>query len=482
MDSLVSFRQVIGIFEFSSFKGLLICSPVDTRMHRTEEGTKLDGVDALVLHLGNRRPHSPTPESTTPHPVSSPLSRRVSIDDAERSGALDDSIESPPRLSRRKSFEHFSTRTTSIVEGASNRLERHASGLPSHDSDRKSRSKTRSTNHDSLLFSLMHNHHSSHESKPVGLSDISRSVSISWRETHADVDVACRYMHLQKLLHNPMDQENLESLLPLLASSSSELLDCSSAALEHLVKIFVRLGSTSATFRAFRGRAGQDLDAAQMEETGRVVEEFRIVLERFKMEKRLIVIEPFRSLFDHTLPPSDLPPSHSALYWSFSYQFALLSFASSLLRFLEVTSEIEKRRRRFRLFLPVWGKVQFGEDRANEDFDNEFVDDTSHPRNPDFFPSSQPSNIQVIATHFHRIVRFLTSPSFQFAVKGGIIVAALSVTAVATPASASFFYRNRGIWTIIVRLHLFNSGSSRSDPKLESQKPSSSSSNFAVGT
>lgn len=390
-----------------------------------DEATKLDGVDALFLHLG-RRPQSPTPGSATPRsrPGSSPHSRHASFDE-DRGNIID----SPPRLSRRKSFD---------VEGASNRLERHTVGSASpYDSKRRSKSKPRSHRGDF---------------KPVGLNEISRSVSASFVVIRQIADGArSRYMHLEKILQNPLDHENLETLLPLLASSSSQLLGVSEAVIGHLVRLFTRLSSTTIHALRKKGRSGE-CNEETMAESTRLVEELRAALDSFKMDKRLIVIEPFRTLFDYTLPPANLSPSHSAMYWAFSYQFSLLSFASTLLRLLEITFEIEKKRKRFKLFTPVWRKMRFREEHSEEhDEQDDIVDEATNSRNPDFDSKpSRLSSVQVIAIQFHRIAQFLSSSSFLFACKGGAIVALLSVTAVATPASASFFYRNRGIWTIIV--------------------------------
>lgn len=180
-----------------------------------------------------------------------------------------------------------------------------------------------------------------------------------------------------------------------------------------------------------------------MLETTAIVEHLRKAIDSYESEGRLSVVKPFAGDSE-----TGDAPSHRALYWAFSYQFSLIQFTKALLSVGIELEALEKKRRRFVWSRPVLHRIRFS--RGTGEYDEEdFVETTSNSRNPDYVDVGKPTVLQHLARQTSDAFSWLRSESFLFALKAALVIAVSAIPSL-LPASAYFFYTNRGIWSVIV--------------------------------
>ena len=73
-------------------------------------------------------------------------------------------------------------------------------------------------------------------------------------------------------------------------------------------------------------------------------------IDKFTNEDRLLVLKNYEKFFDGSQPKAKIP--YRALFWSFSYQYHLLSFSKAMLEVVEKISNLEAKRKKPRLWIP----------------------------------------------------------------------------------------------------------------------------------
>ncbi|GAA5991944.1 hypothetical protein JCM11641_001599 [Rhodosporidiobolus odoratus] len=408
---------------------------------------------ARVQHLSEPRGHHSSSNSVTfsPSPfASSPLSPTPQPGSVSRRPS--DSLLRRNRLSSGSlaDLEEHSTRDS---EGhPSGNGHHHHSSSPSHRrSRRRSRSRNRhgksSSSHISIP-SLLHDVlHPVLDIKPVGVIE------------------STAYMDLEDYLHNARDEEHLEHIVQLLSSSSDELINTLDSSVGHLISTIRRFksaGSTWASIFRYDDKAVEDIISKSRAQ----LSELKSAHEAYRDAKRLEVIKPFSKLFDpygaeargeyDGEDEEAAGPSHRGLFWAFAYQHSLLSWSEALIDLFETMVKIEEKRRRPRFWFPDWRKARFARTGAQEqDYGEEDPDALrdlnmqafSAPRNPDYTPPQ--TLFQVLGIKLHQVADRLTRRDALFGLKAGILIGLCSMPAY-FPSTAFFFYRERGIWVLVM--------------------------------
>ncbi|GAA5921957.1 hypothetical protein JCM1841_005015 [Sporobolomyces salmonicolor] len=461
---------------------------IEKHLHRDYSDAKGGPVaDHLVIHLGHSRPPSqagsanPSPASTRP---SSPVrsgrnSPRGSVESADpealkaalqraehpssprRAFQLDTPTPSPLAPTPRPAAftRHQSTpilhpalhssrpstiSLTDLADGS--RTEPSTPGGTRHQK-RQSRSRHRHTkgaSHvslSSLLHDVLHPHV---DIKPVGLVE------------------SMAYADLEDYLHNPRDEEHIEEIVRLLSATSSELLSVVDRSVGHLMSTVHRLKSREKTWPAFVCRFDPAAHEAAVKKSEAQLRELRAALDAYRDEKRLDVIRPFARLFDpygagapREGEELQAPPSHRGLYWAFSYQSSLIGWTEALVDLFEEALQIEKKRKKARVWFPDWSKARFARTSAEggyQDVDPDSIAefDTqafSAPRHPDYRPPK--TVLQLFGVRLHRVAARLAKRDVLFGYKAAVLLGLCSMPAYFS-TTCFFFYRERGIWVLIM--------------------------------
>ncbi|GAA6054812.1 hypothetical protein NBRC10513_007431 [Rhodotorula toruloides] len=461
---------------------------VEKHLHRdVSEAKGGPTADALVVHLAHSRPGSPdeTPGSTRPpsperernhdrhessismdvHALNHALNKVQHHQDQSYSPVSSSPLSPAHPLPRQssshnlRSREHSSSSLTDLVHATS-----HGSGserrsrtrFPEHhfhrmhysgaNGKRRSRSRGRhgkgSSSHISLPSLLHEVLHPQIDVKPVGVVE------------------STVYADLEDYLHNPRDEQHIEEIIALLSRASAELLCVLDKSLAHLVETIHRFKSLNDTLRAaFRYN---EKEAEQLIIKSRAqLDELKTALADFRDTRRLDVVKPFAKLFDpYGLDQSHdgeelQAPSHRGLFWAFQLQHTLIGWSEALIDVFETTLKIESKRRRPRLWFPNWRKAKFqpavgGQDYGDED--PEVLRDLNTqafaaPRNPDY--KAPKTLVQIVGVRLYHASEVATRRDVLFGIKSAILLGLCSLPAM-FPGSAWFFYRQRGIWVLIM--------------------------------
>ncbi|GAA5961874.1 hypothetical protein JCM8115_001452 [Rhodotorula mucilaginosa] len=313
---------------------------------------------------------------------------------------------------------------------------------------RRSRSRTRHGKHSS-----------SHASLPGLLHDV----------LHPQVDVrpvgvveSTVYADLEDYLSNPRDEEHLEEIIRLLCAASEPLIGTVEESIVHLIEVLHRFKSFDDTWRAtFR------YNAEETDQTIRVsqqhLDKLKAAITEYRDTKRLDVVRPFAKLFDpfgsetrgSEYGGEELQaPSHRGLFWAFQYEHCLIGWSEALVDIFETVLRFEKKRRRPRLWFPNLRKAKFRSQQVDNYADEDPEDlrelDTrafSSVRNPDYkAPQTWAQHIGVRLDHLGDIV---TRRDVLFGVKMAIVIGLCSMPAM-FPTTSLFFYRERGVWVLIM--------------------------------
>ncbi|KAK4050247.1 hypothetical protein OIV83_003568 [Microbotryomycetes sp. JL201] len=451
---------------------------VEQHLHRGEsEGKGGPVADDLVVRLGRSRHASVdnTPASTRPPSPTRPSKRpeRTSsgADPAELSRALESASSTiRPALStgNTSATPQRAQTTTAISRNAS------SSSLTEGNVDDPRRV--------SLDFDP-HRHQSHHgwyhrrrprsrHRNPREASHISLP-SLLQDVLHANVEVprpvglveSMRYADLEDQLANPQDEQHIQEIVALLKIASSDLIDTLGESVEHLIAAIHRLKETDGIWSNLFRRYDAAAHKAACQATHQQLQRLTEAINMYRDEERLKVIAPFHRLFDpigaeaanHDMDTVHEfgAPSHRGLFWVLSYQFSLLGWGDALLDVFKEVAKIEEKRTRLRIWTPKWAKVQFGNPDENAPFEEENPDMLSRldpkafvaARNPDYRPPQTRS--QIIGIWAYDALHFFTRKDFLFATKVAIILALVSMPAY-FPTTAWFFYRERGVWVIIM--------------------------------
>lgn len=316
-----------------------------------------------------------------------------------------------------------------------------------------------------------------------------------------------RFTYLHRLVRQREAQHghDLDSLVPILSSSSEALREaCENA-----------LASTDAWFRGCNsGRwsgfffGGSMKETKAREEVGKklvdVTEALKKALGAWRETERVGLIKPYERFFDaetrrlkENVKRDKVTEMFAArsLFICFVFSYALDAFAERLLHLLDILVDLDAKRSRPRVWMPSgFGKLgrkimsrrqvdqtvtplamgtsedptQFGDDTDSDEDDDSTIDEEKaegvkeegeeeeeeedsmnfwHRRNPDALPPTTAVGRSLVKVG--AIFRFFKSPEGVFSFRVAVVSVALWVPAVC-PSTAWFYYGNRGLWALIM--------------------------------
>ncbi|GAA6020046.1 hypothetical protein JCM10207_006768 [Rhodosporidiobolus poonsookiae] len=389
---------------------------------------------------------APSPLSPSPRPAS--LTQQHSQSHLRRNGVSSTSLTDLPEHPDRPSLSHDASHEPTRAQSHPHHSSHHSSHGARHSHGRRSRSRTRHGKHTS----------SSHVSLPSLLHDV----------LHPHLDVrpvgvleSAKYGDLEDYLHNEQDEAHLEQIIALLSSSSSGLIGELDSAVGHLIETIHRFKSFENTWGAIF-RYDPKLVDKRIDESRKRLEKLKAAYELYRDVQRLDVVRPFGRLFDpfgHG-PEGEAEdelktPSHRGLFWAFAYQHSLIVWSEALIDLFETMVKIEEKRRRPRFWFPDWKQARFAHTGAENDYGEEDPDALrelntqvfSAPRHPDYAPPQ--TLIQVWGIKLFHLTEIATRRDVLFGLKAAVLVGLCSMPAY-FKSTSFFFYRERGIWVIIM--------------------------------
>ncbi|KAI6026427.1 hypothetical protein BKA83DRAFT_4243292 [Pisolithus microcarpus] len=191
-------------------------------------------------------------------------------------------------------------------------------------------------------------------------------------------------------------------------------------------------------------------------------------IDAFTMKKRLLVLEPYRPMFDTAdeLVSCDDAPPHRYLFHCYVYQYHVMRFAATLQALLEEIIRLDMQRKRPKVWFPSLKLSKFAFWSTWEPSENSNEDDDENPetipgldpsgmtdlgqavrRDPDALPPRNTS--EAIMGHLYRMVTGLGGGNALFAIKGGVLSVILVLPSL-IKSSATFAYENKFIWAVFM--------------------------------
>ncbi|OBZ77446.1 Uncharacterized protein C57A7.05 [Grifola frondosa] len=241
-------------------------------------------------------------------------------------------------------------------------------------------------------------------------------------------------------------------VLPVIEEATLELREACSAALAATQALVVCVN----TKRYKRGGTEAEQHLQDVEEASA---NLRHAMEAFKQEKRLLLLEPFQSVFA-AADTMKMPPMRS-LYAAYVFAANLMTIGSGILVLSDAISTTARRRTHTRLWLPkglrAIGKLlrsrgqsgdrAVGEETMPEEGGESEREEQSYKRDPDSRP---PTNVmQRLASFVHKALLWCRTPEALFTFKYVIVSIALWIPSVVR-TSAHFVYAERGVWALIM--------------------------------
>ncbi|KAG5725819.1 hypothetical protein E4T56_gene2441 [Termitomyces sp. T112] len=297
-----------------------------------------------------------------------------------------------------------------------------------------------------------------------------------------------RYTILQKEIwqHEIKHGHDFDSLVPILAESSSDLRTACHAAISGLIDWFngCNSGRWTGFFSKYNKVKGDQRHAALVQRLAEVQRE----LEQYREVHRIRVFQPFEKFFDpitgqrlKSSDGSDTTEMFAArsLYICLVFSFSLDAFAERIAKFMSIIVDLDGKRSKPRIWAPSgFGKLgrkimsrrdvdrqvvplaigtshdptSFGnqrEDTNDEDDDQVQVipDYRCTRRNPDALPPT--SAFGRFSLILGKMFKFFKSPEGIFGLRHAVVSIALWIPSVC-PTTAWFYYGNRGVWGLIM--------------------------------
>ncbi|KAG6901993.1 hypothetical protein C0995_005793 [Termitomyces sp. Mi166 len=298
-----------------------------------------------------------------------------------------------------------------------------------------------------------------------------------------------RYTILQKELwqHEIKHGHGFDSLVPILAESSSELRAACRAAIAGLTEWFqdCNSGRWTGLFSKYNKVKGDQRHAVLVQQLAAVQRE----LEHYREVQRIRVIEPFEKFFDPVTGkrlkknnPSDTTEMFTArsLYICLVFSFSLDAFAQRLAQVMSLIIDLDGKRPKPRIWAPSgFGKLgrkimsrreidhqvvplaigtshdptSFENHREDSNDEDEYEkvqvipDDGCTRKNPDALPPT--SAFGRFFLILGKILKFFKSPQGIFGLRHAVVSIALWVPFVCS-TTVWFYYGNRGVWGLIM--------------------------------
>ncbi|KII83920.1 hypothetical protein PLICRDRAFT_179954 [Plicaturopsis crispa FD-325 SS-3] len=250
----------------------------------------------------------------------------------------------------------------------------------------------------------------------------------------------------------------------LLQESCDELLGHCGSALESIQEWLVHVRDGRLKF--WKGKERERATQARITKYEDLRAEMLTVLETFRSDKRLLVLDPYRSVFDpkhaSLSAEGETAPPHRYLFHCYVYQYHLMSFGLRVIDTLSEIIRLEKERKRNRIWTPVdgvgkifsWSTWDATDNLEHDDEENPeiipgmepgWVDDLGMPRRRD--PDALPPNnaFEAVMNFIYNATKGLGSGNALFAIKAGVLSILLSLPSLIR-SSAPFAYNNKFVW------------------------------------
>ncbi|KAJ7157023.1 hypothetical protein C8R43DRAFT_998138 [Mycena crocata] len=271
-----------------------------------------------------------------------------------------------------------------------------------------------------------------------------------------------RYLDLEAHLHHPETEAHTKETTKLLSQSCIPLLKSCEDSLVW-VQDWLRHVRQGRLARWVGGTMRRRALEKRIGEMKQVRENLATVLDEFRKEKRHTILEPWRPSFDPGQDPEQEMPPHRHLFHCYLYQYHLIQGSANVLTMLDAIIDMEKERKKERLWTPAhklllswsnWHLSDFGEDEEDPDKIQgasptleEYDLGTVRRRDPDALPPR--NRFEWAMSMSYRGITELGSGNTLFALKAATLTVIMCLPSF-LKSSATFAYENRFVWAIFM--------------------------------
>ncbi|KAF8344985.1 hypothetical protein F5887DRAFT_968850 [Amanita rubescens] len=365
-----------------------------------------------------------------------------------------------PDFSRAPSRQHSPERSNVVEEmfeapGYQGPTKRRKPHYPSEPSSRIQTAATSPAPSRHDLHSHTHHGHSHHHhhSQSRHLHHKLRHLKGSSRHEHTVAMFETqKYLNLEAAhLHIPYADDYTRQALNLIQDSCGELL---SACNESIVTLGTWFGGVlDGRFKFWVSEEGKR-------------QELRLELENFTIEKRHLILEPYKQAFESSYLTDDTEdeiPPHRYLFYCYVFQYHIMRFGQISLQILDNIVGLEEKRQSETIWTPAqhlfgWNAKKSVSDDTEQDFEEdpdhvegieEDEDTIPQKRDPDALP---PSNfLERISDLVYQVGRAVFNGNMLYAIKAGLLTWSLLLFfPYFFKSSAEFAFRERFIWAIFM--------------------------------
>ncbi|KAI8970891.1 hypothetical protein BD414DRAFT_501521 [Trametes punicea] len=245
----------------------------------------------------------------------------------------------------------------------------------------------------------------------------------------------------------------LVDVLPSLREATADLRNAGVAALSSLKALIEAVNMN-------RYKRGSTLQDTRLAEVDKALSALRAAIEDFKVNRRLILLQPYQSVLDQGETGALNRAPLRALYISYVFSANLVAVSHGIFSLAEVVSETARKRPRARLWAPkglrAIGKLLCsgrggGEEAVGEDPQPEQAVESEEKREYKRDPDSRPPHnmLQKVANSIHALYKWGKTPEALFTFRYVVVTIALWIPSV-VKSSAHFAYAERGVWALIM--------------------------------
>ncbi|KAI5118341.1 hypothetical protein M0805_009144 [Coniferiporia weirii] len=314
-----------------------------------------------------------------------------------------------------------------------------------------------------------HHHHHHHHNALAHPGSLFHEVRARSPEHAVGVFESQAYLNLETRFAHAGADALRARMMGLLGASAGALLLCSADTLDYCSAWLQRVNDDRVWKRVLMGRRGK-LWKEVVQDNEDVKDKLKACLEEFRITKRHLVLDMYRSAIDpkHVGSPSgEDPPPHRYLFQCYLYQYHLIHFVQDLIDFLDEISRLESTRQGCMLWLPMrplrkifsWSRWD-PSDKHLEPEDDEDPDIISgigpgsanslgltSRRDPDALPPR--NTLGAISCTLYHVFSAFGHGNCVFAFKAGIMAGLLGLPAY-LPQTAQFTIDHRYVWAIVL--------------------------------
>ena len=158
-----------------------------------------------------------------------------------------------------------------------------------------------------------------------------------------------RYMDLEQQLKFT-DQEFIRAHFKVVNKASKDLNETALDTLYYIHNQIDRIDNVRIFSWIFNKKNSPGQEKDTIVENLEKCDNLKRAIDKFTNVDRLLVLKNYEKFFDGSQPKAKIP--YRALFWSFSYQYHLLSFSKAMLEVVEKISNLEAKRKKPRLWIP----------------------------------------------------------------------------------------------------------------------------------